>query len=570
MPVNEFANLMPKKEHNRLGEKGRVNHALQSSGRIDLLRSRVAGFFSGFGVSGWKVVGLAFFVGFLIRLVPEVLSYPHAIGFDTVYYAWRINSGVILYNWSELFSTTWLLYGILVPIYSLVHGDPFMLLKAVAPLLFGFNALGVFFFAKKALNWTDKKALFCSLVFSLQIAALTISWGLYRNLLGMAVLLFALPFLKDVGKSWKAFLLFALLSVLVVFSHEYAEVTLFVAAFAVAASAFLKKAIKQSLKVIGAVTPALGLFLVRIFLVLFPVSYSVPGLNYISTIQPVGHYTGVFFFFTNYLRVSDNFQYYPSYLALFANVASLFALLFIFLLPLVLVGFFRNAILDGWTALLLVGSLGALIVPWFALDEWGRWMLMLVYPLTFYVVNGVGRVVHGGGVSVSPRWRRLNWLKVSKRAVTGLLIVSFGLASVFMACPLVNGQFGLVGLPTTVGYVPSSMQSNTLPLIDVDSAVNALEWVNTQMNGSTAFLAQKAFLWWSMMYLSDTRGIVYFDGNFDTAISAAHTHGFSTVYFVWWNANIGWYGITVPSYFVSLKDFGRISVYDYVGENGGS
>jgi hypothetical protein len=442
-----------------------------------------------------------------------------------------------------------------------------MLLKTAAPLLFGFNAVGVYFFAKKALNWTNRKALFCSLVFSLQIAALAISWGLYRNLLGMAVLLFALPFLKDVGKSWKAFSLFVGLSVLVVFSHEYAEVTLFVAAFAVALSGFLKKAIKEALRVIGAVAPALGLFLVRIFLTLFPVSYSVPGLDYISTYQPVGHYTGVFFFFTNYLRVSDNFQSYSSYLALFSNVASLFGLLFIFLLPLILIGFFRDSILDGWVGLLLVGSLGALIVPWFALDEWSRWMLMLVYPFTFYAVNGVGRIIHAGGVSVSPHWRRLNWLKVSKRVAVGLLVVSFCLSLVFMTFPLVNGHIGLVGLPTTVSYVPSSMQSNTLPLVDVNSTIEALKWVNTQMNADSAFLAQNAFLWWSLLYLTNTRAIVYFDSNFDSAIGAAYTHGFSRVYFVWWNTNIGWYGITVPSYFVPLKNFGRISVYSYVGVN---
>jgi hypothetical protein len=532
-----------------------------------LLKNRATSLFSRFNVSGLRALALAFFVGFVVRLVPELVSYPYPIGFDTVYYAWVLKSGVVWYNWSQVFSTTWLLYGIFVPIYGFVQGDPFMLLKAAAPLLFGFNALGVYFFARKALNWTNRKALFCSLVFSLQIAALAISWGLYDNLLGMAVLLFALPFLKDVGKSWKTFLLFVGLSVIVVFSHQFAAVTLFVAAFAVALSGFLKKAMTEALRVIGAVVPALGLFLVGIFLSLFPVSYSVPGLDFISTYQPVGHYTGVFFFFTNYFRVSDNYESYSSYLALFSNVASLFLLLFLFLLPLVLIGFFRDWILDGWVGLLLVGSLGALIVPWFALDLWSRWMLMLVYPFTFYVVNGVGRVAHAGGVSVSPRWRRLSWLKVSKRAVAGLLIVSFCLGSVFMACPLVDGHIGLVGLPTTVTYVPSSMQSNTLPLVDVNSAVDALKWVNTQMNGSSAFLAQNAFLWWSLLYLNNPRAIVYFDSDFDAAITAAHAHGFSTVYFVWWNTNIGWYGITVPSYFVPLKDFGNISVYDYVGEN---
>jgi hypothetical protein len=511
-------------------------------------------------VSGWKALGLAFFAGFVIRLVPEVLSYPHPIGFDTVYYAWRIRSGVVWYNWSEFFSS-WLLYGILVPVYSFVRGDPFMVLKVAAPLLFGLNACGVYYFAKRALNWTSRKALLCSLVFSFQVAALAISWGFYRNLLGLGVLLFALPLLKDVGKSVRTFLFFVLLSVLVVFSHELVAVILFAAAFVVASSSFLKRAKAVALKVIGAVTPALGLFLGRIFLVMFPVSYSVPGPNVIWAYQAVGHYTGALFFFTNYLGVSDTVQSYSSYSTLFSNVASLFVLLFLVVSPLVLIGFFRDGILDCWVGLLLVGGFGALVVPWFALDLWSRWMLMLVYPFTFYAVNGIGRVVHGGGLSVSPHWRRLNWLKVSKRAVKGLLVVSFCLGLVFMACPLLFGRFGLVGLPTTVNYVPSTMQSNSLPLVDVDSAVNALKWVNARMDSSSAFLAQDAFYWWSQLCLNNTHTIVYFKNDFGGAIRAAHEHGFSTVYFVWWNINIGWYGITVPSYFVQLTSFDRISVY---------
>ena len=45
---------------------------------------------------------VCFLLGFLIRLIPEVLSFPHPIGFDTIDYAARIQKGVILYHWSFL------------------------------------------------------------------------------------------------------------------------------------------------------------------------------------------------------------------------------------------------------------------------------------------------------------------------------------------------------------------------------------------------------------------------------------------------------------------------------------
>ena len=511
-------------------------------------------------MSGWKALSLAFFVGFVIRLVPEVLSYPHPIGFDTVYYAWRIRSGVVWYNWSGVFSS-WLLYGILVPVYSFVRGDPFMVLKAAAPLLFGLNACGVYYFAKRALNWTSRKALLCSLVFSLQVAALAISWEFYRNLLGLGVLLFALAFLKDVGKGIRESLLFASFSVLVMFSHEFTSIILLVTVAGVVVISFLKGTKATATRVLTVFAPALALFLGEIYFVAFPVAYTVPTGFVLRAYQFIGHYGGVFSLFTNYLGVFDTVQSYSSYSVLFSHVFSLFVLLFVFVLPLVLVGFFRDRILDFWSGLLLVGAFGAVIVPWFAPDMWSRWMLMLVYPFTFYAVNGIGKVVHAGGLSVSPGWRRLNWLKVSKRTAKGLLVVSFCLGSVFMACPLLFGRFGLVGLPTTVNYVPSTMQSNSLPLVDVDSTVNALKWVDARMDNSSALLAQDAFYWWSQLCLNDTHTIVYFKNDFGGAIRVAYEHGFGTVYFVWWNTDIGWYGITVPSYFVQLMSFDRISVY---------
>ena len=496
--------------------------------------------------------------------MPELLSYPHAIGFDTVYYAWRIRTGVALYSWQQVFSS-WLLYGLLVPIQNLVRGDPFMILKLAAPLLFGLNTCGIYYFARRALNWTERKALFGSLVFSFQIAALAISWEFYRNILGLGFLLFALAFLRDVGKSVKASLFFVLFSVLVMFSHEFTSIILFIVVLGVVAFMALKKAKLTAIRVLGFFAPVLAVFLGQVYFVAFPVAYTIPNGTVLSAYQVTGHYHGLLSLFTNYLGVFDTVQSYTSYLVLFSNVFSLFILLFALVLPLVLVGFFRNKLLAFWSGLLLVGAFGAVVVPWFAPDMWSRWMLMLVYPFTFYAVNGISKVWRAGGSCARPIWARLNWLRISKRVAESLLVVSSCLGFVFMACPLLYGRFGVVGLPTTVNYVPSSMQSNSLPLIDVDSAVNALKWVNNRMTSSSAFLAQDAFYWWSELFLDNTHTIVFFKNDFHAAISTASAHGFGTLYFIWWNTDIGWYGITVPSGFVQLMSFDRISVYLYVG-----
>jgi hypothetical protein len=47
----------------------------------------------------------------------------------------------------------------------------------------------------------------------------------------------------------------------------------------------------------------------------------------------------------------------------------------------------------------------------------------------------------------------------------------------------------------------------------------------------------------------------------DTAVNTALNRGFENVFFVWWSESIGWYGVSVPDGFISVQDFGRISVY---------
>src|SRR5512135_406433 len=93
-------------------------------------------------------------IGFLIRLVPELLAWPLPIGFDTIYYAVVMKSGVVWTHWSQFFTTSWLLYSLIVPLYGLTQVDPFLLLKVVAPLLYGLNVAGVYWFARKALGWS--------------------------------------------------------------------------------------------------------------------------------------------------------------------------------------------------------------------------------------------------------------------------------------------------------------------------------------------------------------------------------------------------------------------------------
>ena len=110
----------------------------------------------------------------------------------------------------------------------------------------------------------------------------------------------------------------------------------------------------------------------------------------------IAPHLGGLFFLVDYLQVLNPIEHYASYFELFSHVFSLFILLYVVVLPLVVVGHFRDRVLESWTLLLMIGSFGCLIMPFSALLFWNRWMLMLVYPFTFYAVNGLWKILRCG------------------------------------------------------------------------------------------------------------------------------------------------------------------------------
>jgi len=513
----------------------------------------------------------SFALGFVIRLIPELLSYPNPIGFDTVYYAARTKSGVIWNDWTQIFSM-WLLEGILISVNKIAQMNPFLLLKLAVPLLYGCNVGGIYYFSRKALNWRVKSALTAAFFFAFQLASLRLSWDLHRNLLGSGILLFTLPLINRV-ETKKNFAMLLTLSLLLVLSHILVSAVLFTIVFAVSIGNLLRRERLKSLKPSLAVLPAFAVLLMSLFIL--PTTSNTPE-NVIVSEGAVHPSLGGLYFLVNYFSVSNSVQSYSSYLDLVLHVFSLFGVLYLWWLPLVLVGFFRDRILGTWTLFLLFGSLNALITPFCAVNWWNRWMFMLVYPFTFFAANCVEKLSTFRCRSVVSVFRSLSWMKVTTRTVVGIFSITVVFGSIFLALPPFFDRFGLFFLPTTSSYLPSTMLYNSIPLRDVKPTIEIIEWLNKNMSRGSVVLLHRAFLWWADLYLDKTKMALYFERDIQRALEIALEHGFNPVYMVWWNENyltwqnqnIGWYGLTVPNCFKYIFYSDRISVlrFDRLGE----
>jgi hypothetical protein len=473
-----------------------------------------------------------------------------------------MRTGIVWGHWSSFFTSSWLLYAFIFPIHNQFGVDSFLLLKVAGPILFGFNVCGVYWFARSLLSWGMKKSFLAGGIFSLQLASLRISSEFLKNTLGLGLLLFTLPLIKRLG-SKRGFTAFTLLSLLTVFAHEYAAVTLLVISLVLVLSGLLnreEKRIRFAKKLIVAILPASIVFLAGIYLRIFPVSYAYPpavGPNLVWVNDTTPQTYGALFFFVNYVGMNTGLDIYPNYLFLLLSVLALFSLLYLPYFYLVWKGFFRNEILDVWTGLLLVGSFGCLVTPFFALDLWHRWMFMLVYPFTFYAVKGaeilLSRISQG-----RTRLRKIR-NKVSVMVSATVLLGAIYLATPFL---MVHVGFGIYSLYPTSRYFSSAP---TVPYQDINGTIHAMQWLKDNMHNNSCAVLQNAFATWAKLYLNNSQNVIAYINDVDSAVNLALQNNYQNIYFVCWNKEIGWYGTYVPKNFDDeLQRFDRISVFEYV------
>ncbi len=102
----------------------------------------------------------------------------------------------------------------------------------------------------------------------------------------------------------------------------------------------------------------------------------------------------------------------------------------------------------------------------------------------------------------------------------------------------------------------------TVPYQDAPSVVRSMQWLESNMGAGSCVILHHNFIDWGKLYLDKSHPIVYFNNNLDEALAVARSNGFRQMYFVWWNEPFNWYSqSSVPTNFVGVQDFGRISVY---------
>jgi hypothetical protein len=430
-----------------------------------------------------------FLVGLILRGIPELLISFYPVGYETI--AWyappmmTFPGRSVIDVFVEFFRSGPLFYVLMWLVANVTGAHAFVILKVVGPLLYGSLIVSFFVFLKKGLKFDWKMAFVASLLLVFQIAALRDSWDRFRTVLGLGFLFATLTVLKSDNK--RKWLLVSVLAFLVTISREYVAAVLFAAVFCFAI--FEKKGRATSLIALG---PALAIFMVMVF----------PGLfGVVSNYVPEGQFAG------------------RSYLWVVQDAFVIFAACYLALLPFVIRGWYSDKLIGSITAWLLVGSF-SILIPWFAVPGYQRWLLLLVFPFCVYAVKGFER-----------------FQLFDKRRIR--ILAAILLCFIVIGMGYSTGTFSYVGHMTN-SYVTVHLVQSSISWDQVDDVKAVLSWLNENAVSNSSVLAEECFYGWTLIYFgranNDVKVISYgAAASSMPALEMALRDGFSQIYLIWYS-----------------------------------
>jgi hypothetical protein len=431
-----------------------------------------------------------FFIAVVLRAIPELLVPSYPVGYETItWYAPPLLSFAgrgVLDVFASFFRAGPLFYLLAWLAVNATGAHAFVVLKVFGPLLYGCLLVSFFVFARRGLKLDWKLAFVASLLLVFQIAALRESWDRFRTVLGLVFVFSALTVLKSEGFGRRKWRFVGFLAVLAALSREYVAVMLFVT---VLGFAFWEK--RDRLSSLLALGPALAIILAVVYPDLFRIVFS-----YV----PEAYYQGRGYFWI----VEDAFL--------------IFALCYVGILPFVVLGR-RDKLLNSMVGCLFLGSF-SVVLPWFSVPGYQRWLMLLVFPFCIYAALGFERLHLFSG-------RRV-WALTA--VLMGFVIVGAGYSS---------GLFSYVGnLPNS--YVAVNLVQSSIGWNQVNDVKAVLVWLDRNAAFNSSVLAEEGFYGWTLIYLGragqDVTVIPYGAASSPMpALETALSDGFSRVYLIWFS-----------------------------------
>lgn len=479
----------------------------------------------------------AFLIPLIVRSIPEALSWPYPIGFDTLIYAGNIlKNGYLSWGLTKILGSSSLFY-LVASAVNVLTGNPILSMKLLGPVLSATLCAALYAYGRRVLTWAPSKAFMVSALAGTYFVSLRISWDMYRQMLGSIFLLAALVALRS--QNWKQrFSFVALAGTLLALSHELACV-LFIAI--VAAKVLEGRASRNGVFLFMTAVPALLIFIYQAYNPTLGV-FLLPSETILSD------------------NISESFMY----------ISSFFLYMFLPLLPLAVCGISSLKELDLWCWLStgLIFSYLPVVAAGLEVVAWFRWGLLTVYPVLFLSVEGFDRLArYGKGI--------IGEVSAGKAVALSVLFVSLFLSGYYLTSAPDHqikyfGEWNNYKL-----FIQTSMLQNSVSLNDTPYVIEAFKWLDGDAEENMVLVLQEAMDNWAGLIAPRLTRIRINETslsspNHESAIvsmdiiaSRKAAEG-RDVYTVWWVDGKGWYQMpSPPSRFTEVRRFGDVGVYVY-------
>lgn len=415
---------------------------------------------------------LFFFVlGCFIRIIPDLIAYPYPIGYDIINYyiplADKLNT--TFQNDSFQFYP-YLLY----TFKSFLPLNPQGLMLSLSSITYGLFSVSIYLLLK-GLNL--KPALFMTVFILFQISALRTTWDLQKDILALS---FTFLIMYLILKDRKAYFFniriihFGIIISLVILTF----LTDNMIAFLLIISLLIYFAIKKDIKYI------ISLTIIIISIISFLVI--VDNTKNDSLINSINH------ILTGNIKANEN--YTP------LNLGILFIMMNILSLPLFIYGlkYLHELLLYIPLSMALLGSFTWIVLPYSAILLPDRWIIISGIFMSIFSSYGLIRLF--SNYKDKPNYKILLPI-MSFYIIIGLF---------YMILPY-EYAFPIYGIFTeyTHFFVPSTMQFNSIDIVDNRDLSIAIDWLNNHTNPKSIIYGDSYLSGWMKMLLKDKRIFQY-------------------------------------------------------------
>ena len=412
-----------------------------------------------------------FLLGCFLRIIPDLIAYPYPVGYDIINYyiplADKLNT--IFQNDSFQFYP-YLLY----TFKSFIPLNPQGLMISLSSITYGLFSVSIYLLLK-GLNL--KPALFMTVFILFQISALRTTWDLQKDILALSFTFLIIYLILEDRKAYFfniRIIHFGIIISLVILTL----LTDNMIGFLLIISLSIYFAIKKDIKYI------ISLTIIIISIISFLVV--VDNTKNDSLINSINHILNG--------NIKENENYTP------LNLGILFIMMNILSLPLFIYGlkYLHELLLYIPLSMALLGSFTWIVLPYSAILLPDRWIIISGIFMSIFSSYGLIRLF--SNYKDKPNYKILLPI-MSFYIIIGLF---------YMILPY-DYAFPIYGIfaEYTHFFVPSTMQFNSIDIVDNKDLSIAIDWLNNHTNPKSIIYGDSYLSGWMKMLLKDKRIFQY-------------------------------------------------------------